>query len=967
MKKVFLALLLSTSGFCHQVIEDQSNLKIDTPTLAQREERKMRLDNGLEALLISDPDTKESGAALAVAVGSWDDPEDRPGMAHFVEHMLFLGTEKYPEEAEYTRYLDEHGGTRNAFTMADRTVYMFSVNNEGFSEALDRFGQFFIAPLFSPSGVDRECQAIHQEFCKDVPLDPWRVLYVKKELANTAHPFHRFCIGNCETLARISQDELKQWYRSHYSADLMHLVVYSSKDLDSLEREVTKLFAHVKTTNHQPSSCSEPLFVSDNFGKLTRISPLQDIQILELSWELPRCFGRDLDVHADKLVSHVLGHEGAYSLLAQLKRENLAESLSSGSVNAGKDQSLFTLSIQLTAKGVKEYETVIERCFQTIASLRESGIPRYIFDEVVEIEALKYRFQPRETVFEVVTELVTHLVDEPLETFPKQTLFPSRYAPEKITEFVENLTPDHCQFTLVAPPNVTQHKPTAKEKWLGVDYSVHAIQTAKLDQWAEAKPHFQISIPRPNPFLPDSITVEGTPSEETTLPTPTLLVDTPHGKLFTCEDDRFMLPEISWSFTLKTPAISAANPKSLALADLYCHSVNEQLNSIAYEAKMAGLSYSLKPSQEGIELKLLGYSDKADTLLKTILAAMKTVHPTSDQFAVYHDQLMRDYLNKANVTPLKQGGELLWSILYKDYAGLNERSEALKNIRPSHLKAFCKTLFKETYVEGMLYGNGETAEVWKTFEKTLYGNPFPPSRHPKKELATLPEHAYPSYLALSSQHPANALILTADCGPFTFKRHAAQEILSKGLEEPFFSELRTRQQTAYVVANWSQELERHLYSFFVVQSSSHDNRDLLSRFELFLESSLQHLKLRVIPPERFAAIQAALVYKLEHPAQNLAKMGEILHQLAFNYDGDFEWLEKRKKAIHELTYEEFLGYAQAFLGKDNPRRLALFINGTLPTNGRLSYKEITTLNKIRDVISYKRRETLPLTEVSASK
>ena len=215
--------------------------------------------------MISDPETHESGAALAVGVGSWSDPEDRPGMAHFVEHLLFLGTEKYPEEEGYTRYLDEHGGSRNAFTMADRTVYMFSVNNDGFLGALDRFGQFFISPLFSPSGVDRECKAIHQEYCKDLPLDPWRMLYVKKELANKKHPFHGFCIGNAATLAKISQDELKEWYAAHYSANLMHLVVYSSLDLDTLEKE-NPLFSSVKNQQKTCAKCAE-FFLLEQFPR----------------------------------------------------------------------------------------------------------------------------------------------------------------------------------------------------------------------------------------------------------------------------------------------------------------------------------------------------------------------------------------------------------------------------------------------------------------------------------------------------------------------------------------------------------------------------------------------------------------------------------------------------------------------------------------------------------------------------
>src|SRR5262249_1400661 len=150
----------------------------------------------------------------------------------------------------------------------------------------------------------------------------------------------------------------------------------------------------------------------------------------------------------------------------------------------------------------------------------------------------------------------------------------------------------------------------------------------------------------------------------------------------------------------------------------------------------------------------------------------------------------------------------------------------------------------------------EAQGIWQVLKNQL-NQPYAPHLHSKIALAKLPSHETASFLVMRSQQPANALILTADCGDFSFKKRAAQEILSKGLEEPFFSELRTRQQTAYLVRNWSQEMERHLYSFFAIQSSSHDTRDLLARFELFLESSLQNLSDQVIPKERFESIRAS--------------------------------------------------------------------------------------------------------------
>ena len=74
-----------------------------------RSYRLLVLPNLLQALLVHDPDTDKAAAALDVGVGHWADPPHLPGLAHFLEHMLFLGTDKYPDENEYSSFLNAHG------------------------------------------------------------------------------------------------------------------------------------------------------------------------------------------------------------------------------------------------------------------------------------------------------------------------------------------------------------------------------------------------------------------------------------------------------------------------------------------------------------------------------------------------------------------------------------------------------------------------------------------------------------------------------------------------------------------------------------------------------------------------------------------------------------------------------------------------------------------------------------------
>ena len=93
-----------------------------------REYKSFTLPNKLEILLISDPSTDKAAAALDVRVGSGSDPKDYEGLAHFLEHMLFLGTKKYPEAGSYQAYINKHGGSHNAYTSFDNTNYFFDIN-----------------------------------------------------------------------------------------------------------------------------------------------------------------------------------------------------------------------------------------------------------------------------------------------------------------------------------------------------------------------------------------------------------------------------------------------------------------------------------------------------------------------------------------------------------------------------------------------------------------------------------------------------------------------------------------------------------------------------------------------------------------------------------------------------------------------------------------------------------------------
>lgn len=944
------------------MIEDQNSLQILTPSLSERTSAKLRLDNGLEAYIISDPDASKSAAALAVNIGSWSDPDEQPGLAHFCEHMLFLGTTKYPEESGYDRFITENAGSMNAYTAHDHTNYMFSIKHDAFEPALDRFSWFFKEPLFNESGVEREINAIDQEYAKNVPQDHLRKIYITKALANPKHPNHMFNMGNKLSLVNANPEVLRQWYEQHYSSHLMHLVIYSALPLDELISMVEQKFAEVPRRQSDILRTEQALFNPAHKDQIIYYSPLKDLRTLTLTWELAGEFVPMLDSQPERVVGFILGHEDETSLLAQLKREELAEGLSAGGYRFGRDNFIFQVQVSLTDKGIRRTDDVIVRVFETLARLREAEPPAYIFDEIQQMARTLYAYQSRQDAFAFVAAHSREMLYEDLETYPQVTTVPQRYDSAATQKMIATLRDDNVRITITGKPHLTGVKPDQREKWLEGDYSLVQISDALAQRIKQAGPHEAITLPAPNPYMPADLELLGGLKNYTQLPHPERIADDDRARVYYTQDSHYLVPEVVWRFKIKTPAVQRDDEEAATLLDIYARAVNEELNSLAYTASLGGLNFGVASLPDGLSVQLQGYSDKAPELFQDVIARLKTIRPTEQQFRVYRNSLRRRYENFRKESPFTQGYEELKSILFKDYVKTADKARAIRGINYEDFIAFTGQLFRRSYVEGMLYGNMDRKSAEATVGKMLSAlgsAPFPRKEHSQREIVHLPDEHGPFYYTHRIKQPGNATILMLQNGDFSFEARAAQQILAKGLQQPFYSELRTKQQTGYIVHSWAQELERQLFNFFAVQSNTHEGRDLLARYELVIEQFLQEMDNSELPPERFETIRDSLVSELKQPPRNQSEMSEMLNLLAFSYDGDFDWIEKRIKGLEDLDYPALATYAQAFLGRQNHRRLGLLVSGDIPEENRFSYTNVKNARKLKRMSEYTAHEDCP--------
>lgn len=953
--RIALLLLAPYTLFAFEVIDDKMTTQVLSPAFKEQKTLKLKLSNELSVYLISDPRAEKSAAAIQVNVGSWSEPSEYPGLAHFLEHMLFLGTKQHPEESSYDRYIKQHGGQSNAFTEELYTTFVFDIDTSGFPEALERFSEFFKDPLFNPSGIVRERQAVDQEFSGQLENDQSRQLMIYRELGNPLHPWKRFTWGNKKTLQNVTTDILRNWYDSHYSANLMTLVLYSPLPLDELKELTLKNFENIPNKNLSSFSTTEPLFQNELGGQVIYSEPINERRTLTVFWELPPSFSQENMARPDDLVCYVLGHEGKESLLQQLKKEGLVESISCGSYRWSKKHIIFATEFDLTEEGLKQPFLVLERLFQTIALLKKEPYPRYLFDDIQRMETIKHQFPARLDAFKLVVKNLQGLRGEELATFPEKTDIVQEYNPDLVRALLDLLTPEHALINIMAKAKATGIKSDRQEEWMGTKYSLKAVPGDMLTKWREAQPLAEIQLPPDNPFIPHQLQLVDASEEKG----PMLIEDNHMGKLYVVRETSLQTPEASYILTIHTPAVDLTDPCKLVMNEIYIRTLKENLNPYSYLALMAGLDFSIAQEGNSILIKVWGYSEKAETLLKEILASLRKVDPTPEQFNLHKNALKREYQNFNNDGPYSRGLEVFKEVVVFGFAPYQAKEKALQNINLPQLKQHIGNLYNKTYLQGLISGN-VTEEVgrsiWKEANELVLGEEYPEGSKQVKKIAVLDKG--PFFLDKQIKAKGNGLILAIQDPTPSFETYAAQEIASSLISEPFFNELRTKQQTGYVLGNIQQESERQLFIVFVIESYSHDSRDLLARTELLVEQFVKNLHSETRFQNQFETTKSALANELKKPAQSVKERGEKLYSFAFKYDGDFDWDKKRIAALETITWDRFLPLANNLLGKINDRRLAILIYGN--TDSILEYSKAKSVRWLQEKYPYETSDTIKM-------
>lgn len=299
-----------------------------------------------------------SEAALNVLAGSYDEPSTFPGLAHFLEHMLFEGSQTYPQPEYFDQLVASKGGETNAYTENSNTNFYFSVDSETLERALTVFAHFFIDPLLNESQIEKEVNAVDSEYEIDVSTDAWKLMHLVTLLSDSKHPQSRFTIGNKETLDKEGvMRALKDFYRNHYSSNNMALVIRTNQDLDRLtdflnESDMAKV-EDGDLIPHDLASLGLP--IKEKTGSVVKFNTDSASKQVVFGYQLP---AKTADYHTKSLefIDSLITSSQAGSLRDYIIKEDLGTGIDADVFIDEPSFQFFLVEVQLEAKNSKPYD-----------------------------------------------------------------------------------------------------------------------------------------------------------------------------------------------------------------------------------------------------------------------------------------------------------------------------------------------------------------------------------------------------------------------------------------------------------------------------------------------------------------------------------------------------------------------------------------------------------------------------------
>lgn len=889
----------------------------------------IQLDNGMTVLLISDPKANKSLMSAALPFGSMDDPKSQQGLAHYLEHMILMGSKKYPETNGLDKFLNKNGGRNNASTASNRTAFYLEVNNNAFDEAVARLADILAEPTLVEENAKKELNAVNAEMVRAKSNDGHLLNSVNLATANPEHPMTKFAVGNKETLKDKPnsklQTELEKFYQDHYSANLVKAVLYSNQSIEQLAKLATQTLGTMKNKNLQKPSVNVPLYRAEDKGITIHYKPVQPTKLLAINFDYPND-EKQFKHKTNTYLAYVLNNNTDGTLSDYLIKNGLSDSgiQANADPNYSRNRGDFTIYVALTDKGLAEKDKVISLIFQQIEAVKKSGIQESYFKEMKQSLAQSFEHLQIEKTMGFVEGLTDTMLEYPLENVIDAGFETTTMDKKAIEQKLAGMTLDNARILLVTP----NEKTDKKTPYMNAGYSVEKFSEAQKSKWLDFSHNPELKLPELNPYFATDFSLN---NKDNSILKPQKIEDDAGSVIYSMPSHYFPKEpkaNISLGFSV-TPKNDDLKPQITATLLSYMNELSQ--TKLAFQSSVAGMGMDFSYYENGIGIALSGYTQNLEKLLRNGLTQMSQFELKESDLAQAKQRVIEalDRLEKDG--SLKQAARPFANLTSYPYYSVEKQRKMVTEVTMQDIEQLRERLLTQaTGMKVISVGNLNQEQV-KSFAKvaeSVVKNAKTETNKPRYVDFSQASQKISYVKKVPNEDNALALVyLVKGNDELTDSVRAAliRDIISRW----YFNDLRTDKQLGYVVYANSEKVGKTSGLKFMVQSPNTSPKGIMEHNNRFFKET--YAKLQKLTDKEFEQYRNSLLEKLNRKPESLGQEFERYAEDFSIGNLKFDRLQQVVEITKKITKQQVIDfYKQAVIDQSG----FVFASQTLGTKSK---------------------------------
>ncbi|MDB6372017.1 pitrilysin [Photorhabdus bodei] len=862
-----------------------------------RQYQGIKLANNMTVLLVSDEKATKSLAAVAIPVGSMENPDSQLGLAHYLEHMVLMGSEHYPQSGDLSEFLQKHGGSYNASTASYRTAFYLEVENEALAQATDRLADALAEPLLDPVNADRERNAVNAELTMARSRDGMRVAQIRAETLNPKHPNARFSGGNLETLkdkpGSKLQTELVDFYQRYYSANLMKGVIYGNQPIDKLTQIAVDTFGRIPDRKASVPVITVPAVTEKEKGIIIHYVPAQPQKALQLEFSIDNN-STDFRSKTDEYLGYMISNRSLNTLSDWLQTQGLAESISAGAEPmVDRNKGIFFIYVTLTDKGLAQRDQIVAAIFAYINLLKQKGIQKSYFDEIAKVLNLSFQYGSIVRNMHYIEWLSDAMLRVPVSNVLNAGYLADDYNPQAIASRLDELTPENARIWYISPK-----EPHNKQAYfVQAPYQVDRITLPQRVKWLQLEEQMSFSLPAPNPYIPDDLKlIKAGKSQKH----PEMILEQQNVRLFYMPSQYFA-DEPKASITLDLHNAEGLNSaREQVTSSLLDYLAGLSLDQLSYQASVAGMNISTGSSQ-GLQLGVSGYTQNLPALLTSLISNYMAFTPTEEQLAQAKSWYREQIAVSNNAKAYDMAMQPLKRLSVVPYTEQSTRLEALETITVQDIVTYRHEMIKNVALQMMIIGN-LTEQQSKVIAESAHNQLANQGTGWWIGNKVVIDKNYPvNFQRVGSSTDGALAEVYIPTGYNRIEGYVYSSLLSNMLQPWFYDQLRTTEQLGYAVFAFNTSVGEQWGLGFLLQSNSKQPKYLNQRYQDFYQNAGN--KLKAMSQADFEQYKNALINEKQQPPQTfyaeVARFSGDFSRNNFNFDSRDKMLEILKKTTQQ--------------------------------------------------------------------